>query len=221
MIFPRTRALIALTGLLALLPASVAHARPAAVSISGGDVIWGSGTGCTVGFNVHDRRGQPALLIAGRCGAWVTDWYADRALTQHIATTAPVEFPGNEAVLAVYDPGVAAPSTVNLHDGTFQTITGAGDRTVGDRITTAGSRSGVRTGTIIAVGLAVNTPEGTLTGLSQTDICREPRDDGDSLFDGTTALGLAIGLTGDCGTGGGFLFRPVTAVLAAAGARLP
>ncbi|MFE0023757.1 hypothetical protein [Amycolatopsis sp. NPDC059021] len=61
----------------------------------------------------------------------------------------------------------------------------------------------------------------TLTGLIQTNIGSEPGDDGRPLFDGTTALGLTIGATGDCASGGDSYFEPVTTVLAATGATLP
>ncbi|GAA4534010.1 S1 family peptidase [Amycolatopsis samaneae] len=211
---------------LALIGLTLFAAQPSyatgAVSITGGDVIWGTGgTHCTVGFNVHDRDGAPALLTAGHCGTGVRDWYADAELTQHVARTALVDFPGGDFTLAVYDPGVSAPSAVNLHDGTFQPITGPGEATVGERVARSGGRTGVRTGTVTGLNVTVNFPEGTVTGLIQTTVCGEPGDDGGSLYDGSTALGFAVGGSGDCASGGETFYEPVTTVLAAAGATLP
>src|SRR5690606_29573673 len=64
-------------------------------------------------------------------------------------------------------------------------------------------------------------PEGTVTGLIQTNVCAEPGDSGGSMF---TRDGLAIGLTsggsGDCTNGGETFFQPVTTALAAVGATL-
>ncbi|MET9262078.1 S1 family peptidase [Amycolatopsis sp. NPDC004079] len=216
---PSSGVLAALTGL-TFFAAPVAHAT-GSVSVSGGDAIWGTGgVRCSVGFNVHSHD-APALLTAGRCGQGASDWYADPGLTQHIATTALVGFPGNDYVLAIYDQGVSAPSTVNLHDGTFATITSAGDAAIGQRVTRSGAETGVRTGTVTGLNMTVNFPEGTVSGLIRTDICAEPGDNGGSLFDGSAALGLTVGIIGDCASGGESFYEPVPTVLAAVGATIP
>ncbi|EWM10148.1 streptogrisin-D [Kutzneria sp. 744] len=107
--------------------------------IAGGDAIWGQGLRCSLGFNVHDSSGNPAILTAGHCGVATNDWWADSGNNEHIATTAQADFPGTDYSYATYDQGVDAPSAVN----TGQQISQAGDATVGEQVTRSGSTSGV------------------------------------------------------------------------------
>lgn len=185
--------------------------------ISGGDAIWGQGLRCSLGFNVHDSNGDPAILTAGHCGVATNDWWADSSNNQHIATTQAADFPGTDYSWALYDQGVDAPSAVN----TGQQITQAGDATVGESVTRSGSTSGVHTGTVTGLNATVNYQEGSVSGLIDTDVCAEPGDSGGSLYDGNTALGLTSGGSGDCQSGGETFFQPVPAALAAYGLTLP
>lgn len=56
----------------------------------------------------------------------------------------------------------------------------------------------------------VNFPDGVRTGLVRTTVCSEPGDSGGPFFSGTTALGLTIGGTGNCTSGGTTYYQPVT-----------
>lgn len=185
--------------------------------ISGGDAIWGQGLRCSLGFNVHDSNGNPAMITAGHCGVATTDWWADSGNAQHIATTQQANFPGTDYSWAAYDAGVDAPSAVN----TGQQITSAGDATVGEFVTRSGSTSGVHTGTVTGLNATVNYQEGSVSGLIDTNVCAEPGDSGGALFDGPTALGLTSGGSGDCTSGGETFFQPVPAALSAYGLTLP
>jgi streptogrisin B len=49
----------------------------------------------------------------------------------------------------------------------------------------------------------------SLSGLIQTNVCAEPGDSGGPLYDGTRALGLTSGGSGDCTSGGTTFFQPV------------
>jgi streptogrisin D len=62
--------------------------------------------------------------------------------------------------------------------------------------------------------------EGTVNGLIDTNVCAEPGDSGGALFDGSTALGLTSGGSGDCSSGGEIFFQPVPAALSALGASI-
>ena len=62
--------------------------------------------------------------------------------------------------------------------------------------------------------------EGTVNGLIDTNVCAEPGDSGGSLFDGSTALGLTSGGSGDCCSGGETFFQPVPDALSALGASI-
>ncbi|WP_027927552.1 S1 family peptidase [Amycolatopsis benzoatilytica] len=185
--------------------------------ISGGDAIWGQGLRCSLGFNVHDSSGRPAILTAGHCGVATNDWWADSGNSQHIATTQAADFPGTDYSWALYDDGVDAPSAVN----TGQDITGAGEATVGENVTRSGSTSGVHSGTVTGLDAQVNYQEGTVSGLIDTNVCAEPGDSGGSLYDGPTAIGLTSGGSGDCNSGGETFFQPVPAALSAYGLTLP
>jgi streptogrisin D len=185
--------------------------------IAGGDAIWGQGLRCSLGFNVHDSNGNPAMLTAGHCGVATNDWWADGNDSEHIATTQAADFPGTDYSYAVYDQGVDTPSAIN----TGQQIDQAGDATVGESVTRSGSTSGVHTGTVTGLDATVNYEEGSVSGLIDTDVCAEPGDSGGSMYDGDTALGLTSGGSGDCESGGETFFQPVPAALSAYGLTLP
>lgn len=189
--------------------------------VDGGDAIWGPGLRCSLGFNVTDSSGNPAFLTAGHCGNAATDWYADSANSQHIGTTYSSSFPGTDYALVSYDPGVSGASDVDLYNGSTQQITGAGYATVGESVNRSGSTTGVHGGTVQGLNATVNYSEGTVNGLIDTNVCAEPGDSGGSLFDGSTALGLTSGGSGDCTNGGETFFQPVPDALNAFGATLP
>ncbi len=97
--------------------------------IAGGDAIWGSGSRCSLGFNVV-KDGQPYFLTAGHCGNAVQSW-SDQQGGSEIATTEESSFPGNDYAIAKYTGDTAHPSEVDLYNGSTQKITKAGDATVG------------------------------------------------------------------------------------------
>ncbi|MEV6612801.1 S1 family peptidase [Streptomyces sp. NPDC051051] len=188
---------------------------------SGGDAIFAGGARCSLGFNVTAGDGSPAFLTAGHCGVAAEAW-SDSAAGEPIATVDQAVFPGDGdfALVKYDDPATVAPSEVNLGDRTVQ-ISGAADATVGTQVFRMGSTTGLADGQVLGLDATVNYPEGTVTGLIQTDVCAEPGDSGGSLF---TQDGLAIGLTsggsGDCTAGGETFFQPVTTALEAVGATL-
>ena len=67
----------------------------------------------------------------------------------------------------------------------------------------------------------MNYSEGSVSGLIDTNVCAEPGDSGGALFDGSYAIGLTSGGSGDCSSGGETFFQPVTAALGAEGATIP
>lgn len=189
--------------------------------VSGGDAIFGGGARCSLGFNVTAGDGSPAFLTAGHCGVAADAW-SDAQDGAPIATVDQAVFPGEgDFALVTYDdPATEAPSEVDLGDQTLQ-ISEAAEATVGQQVFRMGSTTGLADGQVLGLDATVNYPEGTVTGLVQTDVCAEPGDSGGSLF---TQDGLAIGLTsggsGDCTVGGETFFQPVTTALEAVGATL-
>ncbi|MEU1081143.1 S1 family peptidase [Streptomyces sp. NPDC005908] len=188
---------------------------------SGGDAIFAGGARCSLGFNVTAADGTPAFLTAGHCAAAGDEW-SDQQGGQPVATVDQALFPGagDFAVLTYNDPAVEAPSEVNV-GGQIVPIVQAAEAAVGQQVFRMGSTTGLADGQVLGLNATVNYPEGTVTGLIQTDVCAEPGDSGGSMF---TQDGLAIGLTsggsGDCTSGGETFFQPVTTALEAVGATL-
>lgn len=98
-----------------------------------------------------------------------------------------------------------------------QDITSAASAFVGESVERSGSTTGVHGGVVEALNVTVTYPEGTVSGLIQTNVCAEPGDSGGSLFDGSTALGLTSGGSGNCTLGGTTFFQPVTEPLSVYG----
>ncbi|MBC9724831.1 S1 family peptidase [Streptomyces sp. TRM68367] len=188
---------------------------------SGGDAIFAGGSRCSLGFNVTAGDGSPAFLTAGHCTLGGDQW-SDTEGGQPIATVDQSTFPGDGdfALVKYDDPATEAPSEVNLGDQTVQ-ITEAAEATVGQEVFRMGSTTGLSDGQVLGLNATVNYPEGTVTGLIQTNVCAEPGDSGGSLFtqDGQ-AIGLTSGGSGDCTAGGETFFQPVTTALEAVGATL-
>ncbi|MGP2437842.1 S1 family peptidase [Streptomyces sp. JW3] len=189
--------------------------------VSGGDAIFGGGARCSLGFNVTAADGAPAFLTAGHCGVAAEQW-SDAQDGAPLATVEEAVFPGDGdfALVRYDDPATAAPSEVNVGEQTVA-ISEAAEATVGARVFRMGSTTGLADGQVLGLDATVNYPEGTVTGLIQTDVCAEPGDSGGPLF---TQDGLAVGLTsggsGDCTVGGETFFQPVTTALEAVGATL-
>ncbi|WP_405934102.1 S1 family peptidase [Streptomyces longwoodensis] len=190
--------------------------------VSGGDAIFGGGARCSLGFNVTAGDGSPAFLTAGHCGVAAQQW-SDAQNGAPIATVDQATFPGNGdfALVKYDDPNTQAPSDVNVGGGQSVQILQATEATVGQQVFRMGSTTGLHDGQVLGLDATVNYPEGTVTGLIQTDVCAEPGDSGGSLFtqDGG-AVGLTSGGSGDCTSGGETFFQPVTTALAATGATL-
>ncbi|MGW6529543.1 S1 family peptidase [Streptomyces venezuelae] len=185
--------------------------------IAGGDAIWGSGSRCSLGFNVV-KGGEPYFLTAGHCGNAVKSW-SDSQGGPEIGATEESSFPGNDYAIVKYTADTPHPSEVNLYGGT-QAISKAGDATVGQKVTRSGSTTQVHDGDVTALDATVNYQEGQVDGLIQTTVCAEPGDSGGALFAGDTALGLTSGGSGDCSSGGETFFQPVPEALSAYGAEI-
>ncbi|WP_455754172.1 S1 family peptidase [Streptomyces globisporus] len=187
--------------------------------IAGGDAIWGSGSRCSLGFNVV-KDGEPYFLTAGHCTESVSSW-SDSQGGAEIGANEGSSFPENDYGLVKYTSDIEHPSEVNLYDGSTQAITQAGDATVGQAVTRSGSTTQVHDGEVTGLDATVNYGNGDIVnGLIETTVCAEPGDSGGALFAGDTALGLTSGGSGDCSSGGTTFFQPVPEALAAYGAEI-
>ncbi|QOV44442.1 S1 family peptidase [Streptomyces chromofuscus] len=176
---------------------------------------------CSAGFNVTDGRSD-FILTAGHCGPNGSVWFADNRAEQRVGTTVAGSFPGNDYSLVRYAEGRAGDGAgvVAIGDGRGVRITGMGEASVGQRVFRSGSSSGLRDGEVTALDATVNYPEGTVSGLIETNVCAEPGDSGGPLFSEGIALGVTSGGSGDCRAGGTTFFQPVTQALSALGVQL-
>ena len=181
--------------------------------ISGGEAITGNGGRCSLGFNVTDGS-TDYFLTAGHCTNSISSWYTGGGA--YLGPTVGSSFPGNDYGIVRHDGSVPRPGNVYLYPGT-QDITRAANAYVGEYVVRSGSTTGVHDGFVEALNVTVTYPEGQVGGLIQTDVCAEPGDSGGSLFDGTAAIGLTSGGSGNCTFGGTTFFQPVTEPLSVYG----
>jgi streptogrisin D len=184
---------------------------------AGGDAIYGGGYRCSLGFNVKTSSNVYYFLTAGHCGNVASTWYSNSSQSTVLGTTAGSSFPGNDYAIVKYTNGSVPPGTVDLYNGSSQDITSAANAFVGESVKRSGSTTGVHSGTVSATNATVNYAEGTVTGLIKTNVCAEGGDSGGSLFDGTKAIGLTSGGSGNCSSGGTTYFQPVTEALSVYG----
>ncbi|HEX7744615.1 MAG TPA: S1 family peptidase [Micromonosporaceae bacterium] len=169
--------------------------------LSAGDAIYGGQYRCSLGFNVVSGSTY-YFLTAGHCGNLANTWYTNSSHTTLIGPTIGSSYPGNDYALVRYD------NTSLSHPGGFAVA----DAFVGESVTRKGSTTGTHSGTVTALNVSVRyvgRGGGTVSGMIQTTVCAEPGDSGGPLYDGTKALGITSGGSGDCTSGGTTFFQPV------------
>ncbi|KOV72074.1 protease [Streptomyces sp. AS58] len=189
--------------------------------INGAQAILSTAGRCSAGFNVTDGR-TDFILTAGHCGPEGSVWFADGRGDREVGRTVVGSFPGDDYSLVEYTGGRAGAGAdvVAVGDGQGVRITGTGAVSVGQRVFRSGSTSGLRDGEVTGVDATVNYPEGTVTGLIETNVCAEPGDSGGPLFSEGVALGVTSGGNGDCDAGGTTFFQPLDKPLSELGVQL-
>jgi streptogrisin B len=167
--------------------------------LSAGDAIYGGQYRCSLGFNVVQGNTY-YFLTAGHCGKVAKTWYTNASHTTLIGATVGYSFPGNDYALVRYD------NTALAHPGGFT----AANAFVGEQVKRTGSTTGTHSGTVTALNVTVRYQGGgKVSGMIQTTVCAEPGDSGGPMYDGTKALGITSGGSGNCRTGGTTFFQPV------------
>ena len=185
----------------------------AAGGYQGGDAV--GNTRCAVGFNVRDSAGVNYFLTSGQCGSRTRTWYASDGFTQ-VGTTVGSSFPGDDYAIVRYAAGIVAPGVVRVGTGS-QDIASAASAFVGESVRRSDDGY-LRGGTVTAVNATVNYAAGTVYGLIKTSVCSDGSSlSGAPLFDGTKAIGLLSGGSGNCSTGGITFYQPATEPLAVYG----
>lgn len=189
--------------------------------LNGAQPILSTGGRCSAGFNVTNGQSD-FILTAGHCGPTGSIWFADTGGNNQLGKTVTQSFPGDDFSLVQYANGKAGDGAgvVFIGNGKGVQITGAGDPSIGQRVFRSGSTSGLRDGQVTSVNATVNYPEGTVTGLIETNVCAEPGDSGGPMFSEGIALGITSGGSGDCTQGGTTFFQPVTKALTDLGMQL-
>ncbi|MFD8304674.1 S1 family peptidase [Streptomyces sp. NPDC059690] len=189
--------------------------------LNGAQPILSTGGRCSAGFNVTNGQSD-FILTAGHCGPKGSTWFADNQGNQQLGTTVQSNFPGNDFSLVQYASGSAGQGAdiVAIGNGNGVRITGVADAAVGQRVFRSGSTSGLHDGEVKGLDATVNYPEGTVTGLIETNVCAEPGDSGGPLFSDGIALGVTSGGSGDCTSGGTTFFQPLTKAMQALSVQL-
>lgn len=150
------------------------------------------------------------VLTAGHCGPTGPEWLAGG---RPVGATAAGGFPGDACSLVEYAGGGAG-------DGKGVRITGTGAVSVGRRVFRSGGTTGLRGGRVTAADAAVNHPEGTVTGLIETEVCAEAGDSGGPLFSEGPGTRYQLGRQRECVKGGTTFLQPVDEALRSLGVPL-
>jgi streptogrisin C len=181
--------------------------------VVGGDAYYIGGGRCSVGFSVTG-----GFVTAGHCGSTGNATSGYNQVSQ--GTFRGSSFPGNDyAWVGVNSNWTPTPYVDNYSGGTV-TVAGSTEAAVGASICRSGSTTGWHCGTVSAKNQTVNYSEGTVTGLTRTNVCAEPGDSGGSWLSGQQAQGVTSGGSGDCTSGGTTYFQPVNEILSAYGLTL-
>lgn len=172
--------------------------------ISAGAAIYGGGYRCSLGFNV--RQGTTySFLTAGHCGNVANAWFADANQNTKLGDTAGSSFPNNDYAIVRY-----TNTSINIGGG----FSSAANAYIGEAVKRTGSTTGTKSGTVTGLNATVHySGGGTVKGMIKTNVCAEPGDSGGPLYDGSIALGLTSGGSGNCRTGGTTYYQPVLEAL--------
>lgn len=175
--------------------------------VRGGDAFFINGNArCSVGFSVVG-----GFVTAGHCGDVGASTTGFNRQAQGAFTAS--SFPGDDfGVVRVNGDWTPRP-VVNDFNGGEVAVAGSEEAPVGASVCRSGSTTGTRCGVIQAKNATVNYPEGTVTGLTRTNVCAEPGDSGGSWMSGDQAQGVTSGGSGNCTSGGTTFFQPLNEIL--------
>jgi streptogrisin C len=161
---------------------------------------------CSIGFSVVG-----GFVTAGHCGV-PGDTTADvNNVAQGVVKASVFPGTGDFGFVETNADQVLQP-VVATSDGIVN-VAGSEEAPIGAAICRSGSTTGTKCGVIQAKNATVNYPEGTVTGLTQTDVCAEGGDSGGPWLSGEQAQGVTSGGSGDCTVGGTTFFQPLTEIL--------
>ncbi|MEJ2857699.1 MULTISPECIES: S1 family peptidase [unclassified Saccharothrix] len=168
---------------------------------------------CSVGFSVYG-----GFVTAGHCGR-PGDTVSDHngVVTGSFAAST---FPYYDYAWVRTVAGVNLWGYMEGYNGYWYYVRGSAQAAVGSGICRSGSTTGMRCGTILARNQTVNYPQGTVYGLTRTNVCAEPGDSGGSWLSANQAQGVTSGGSGNCSVGGTTYYQEVNPILATYGLTL-
>ncbi|GCD93590.1 S1 family peptidase [Embleya hyalina] len=171
--------------------APAGEAAPRAAAFHGGSTLYSGLTGtvfvCTAGFNGYRPN---TTTTAGHCAHDAPTWY-DGTGTR-IGTVDDSRFPGADWAFVPGADGVTLAPDI-LDGDAITTITAFGRPHLDDRVCGTGAAGGTRCGTIDAVDVTVNYPEGPVTGLARSTQSGAAGDSGGPVHTGSTGVALISG----------------------------
>ncbi|TDC92407.1 S1 family peptidase [Saccharopolyspora aridisoli] len=180
------------------------------MDVVGGNAYYiGSGARCSVGFAV-----EGGFVSAGHCGG------TGDTTTEPSGTFEGSSFPGDDHSFISVGTDDSPQAAVNDYSGGTVAVAGSTEASEGASICRSGSTTGWHCGTLEAKNQSVQYEQGTVEGLTRTDVCAEPGDSGGSFISGDQAQGMTSGGSGDCTSGGTTYFQPVNEALSAYGVSL-
>ncbi|MET8626863.1 S1 family peptidase [Kitasatospora sp. NPDC004669] len=186
--------------------------------LRGGDAYYiDNAARCSIGFPVT-QGGRPGFVSAGHCGQPGSNATASDGSS--IGAFQGSTFPGNDYSWVAADPGWTAQPQVSDYAGGTVTVAGSSEQPIGGSVCRSGSTTGWHCGTVEEQNATVNYQEGSVYGLTRTDVCAEPGDSGGSFISGDQAQGVTSGGSGDCTSGGETYFQPVNPILSTYGLTL-
>ncbi|GAA2337242.1 S1 family peptidase [Saccharopolyspora halophila] len=187
---------------------SAAQPRTYADIVGGNAYTIDNSARCSIGFAVND-----GFVSAGHCGD------VGSSTSGPSGTFAGSSFPGDDYSYVRTGSDDTPQPYVNTYGGQ-RAVTGSSEAAVGASICRSGSTTGWHCGTVEAKNQTVRYSQGTVYGLTRTDVCAEPGDSGGSFISGNQAQGMTSGGSGDCTWGGTTYFQPVNEALSAYGLSL-
>ena len=180
----------------------------------GGDPYTSHGIRCSIGFSVIG-----GFVSAGHCaqvGAAVYGWDGS-----YIGNFQAGTFPGNDYSWVNVGSGWwTVPVVLGWGTVSDALVHGSAVAPVGSSVCRSGSTSHWHCGSVLGMNETVNYSQGSVYGLTETNVCAEPGDSGGSFISGDQAQGVTSGGYGDCTSGGETWFQPVNPILSAYGLTL-
>ncbi|THA60177.1 trypsin-like serine protease [Streptomyces sp. A0958] len=179
--------------------------------LRGGDAYYMNGSGrCSIGFPVK-RGTQGGFVSAGHCGTpgVSTSGYNQQAQGSFQGST----FPGRDYSWVATNTNWTPRPLVNGYGTGDVTVTGSTEAIEGSSVCRSGSTTGWHCGTVQQRNSSVTYQEGTVSGVTRTNVCAEPGDSGGSFISGSQAQGVTSGGTGNCSQGGTTYFQPLNPAL--------